>query len=134
MIPVHQTKVGFGGNCFRAAVASILELPLEDVPCFEDLMMERDDWWVKFKKWLGDYGLYPVVRGGDLDGVVFPGYYLVAGTTNRGDFLHEVIYKNGELVHDPHPSGDGLLEVREIILLVPVDPSQAVGRNKQEGG
>ena len=130
MTPVYQTKEGFGGDCFRAAVASILELPLEAVPCFEDLMVGRDDWWAEFEEWLRDYGLYPIVRGGNLDGIVFPGYYLVAGSTNRGDLLHQVVYKNGELVHDPHPSGDGLLEAREIIILVPIDPSQAAKRRK----
>jgi hypothetical protein len=46
------------------------------------------------------------------------GYVLVSGKSPRGDFHHVVIYKNGELYHDPHPSNEGIEteEAWEVIL------------------
>jgi hypothetical protein len=43
MKPVFQTRYGEGrGNCFQAALASILDLELEEVPDF--VSAYRDDW------------------------------------------------------------------------------------------
>ena len=38
--------------------------------------------------------------------------YMVTGKSSRG-VLHVVIYINDKMVHDPHPSNDGLLELVE---------------------
>ncbi len=38
--------------------------------------------------------------------------YMVSGLSPRG-VLHVVIFKNGEMIHDPHPSGEGLVSLSE---------------------
>jgi hypothetical protein len=113
---LHSEKVT--GNCMAASFASILELPLSEVPEFED--MENVKWFLALEKWLYDLG-YEIVRfNGEM---VFKGYYLVSGNSPRGDFLHQVVYKNGEMVHDPHPSNDGINSHTNTWLITPMDPS-----------
>lgn len=53
MEPVFQTMHGEKhGNCFAACIASLLEIPLEDVPQFGD-----NDWWLKeINEFLSHYG------------------------------------------------------------------------------
>lgn len=44
-----------------------------------------------------------------------PGEYLfVAGMSPRG-VMHQVIYRDGVLWHDPHPSHDGLVDVQSVL-------------------
>lgn len=47
MIPVFQTRLTReeAGNCFEACVASILEVPIETVPDFGALLLEREPRW-----------------------------------------------------------------------------------------
>lgn len=60
MIPVKQSIVGDGkegrpmGDCFRACVASIFELPLEDVPHF---VGNGASWHRDVQRWLGERSL-----------------------------------------------------------------------------
>lgn len=35
-------------------------------------------------------------------------HYIASGKSPRGDFLHSTVHLDGKLVHDPHPSRDGL--------------------------
>lgn len=90
-----------------AALASLLAMPLEDVPEFEE--MARDKWQIALWNWLN-------ARGYSLF-VCYPedapqGYVIANGMSPRG-LSHSVIYKNGKLVHDPHPSRAGIESVRE---------------------
>lgn len=39
-------------------------------------------------------------------------YYLVSGKSPRG-IKHMCIYKNGILVHDPHPSKEGITDLTD---------------------
>ena len=121
MIPIDQTKLhssNQNGNCLAASLASILELPLSNIPEFENMGKE---WWPKMVRWLESIGFY-LIRWDEE--VVLPGYYLVMGVSPRFKNLnHQVIYKNGELVHDPHPSRAGVTKIKEISALVPFDPA-----------
>lgn len=118
MIPVDQDRFGPGvGNCFSAAVASILELPLTDVPFF----MTGDDWYVGFQAWLLARGLvadyYPAYRERP------DGYAILSGLSPRYEGVyHSVVALDGVLVHDPHPSRAGLLSTLDYIALRPVAP------------
>lgn len=54
-----------------------------------------------------------------------PGPQAAAGATVK----HLVVYCAGELVHDPHPSGDGIKgEPIDQWVLVPLDPGKWVRR------
>lgn len=122
MKPVFQTKFsdnGDHGNCLSAALASIFEVPLSTVPEFQEY---GDEWWPKFCKWIETMGFYPLRINTDF---IFPGYCLIMGESPRDTKInHQVIYKNGLLVHDPHPSGGGIVNIKEVMLLVPLDPSR----------
>lgn len=136
MIPVTQTKVVVRnqndeivvhGNCYAAAIASIMELPITEVPNVEVFFDNENDHWIEvmhmflnIKGWElftnndfkvfhdGRYGVEEGIRMKMLQYCVDK-YYLVSGPSPRG-VKHICIYRNGKLVHDPHPSKDGLLE------------------------
>lgn len=61
MIPVVQSIVGDGrdgrpnGDCFRACVASIFELPLDQVPHFLEPQVSR--WFLRAQEWLKQFAL-----------------------------------------------------------------------------
>jgi hypothetical protein len=118
MIPVDQTTFGHpGGNCFSACVASLLHLGIDEVPYF---MSNPGDWFVRFADWLKPFGLFPLhlqVKGWDVPDV----YCILGGKSPRGP--HAVVGLSTRMVHDPHPSRDGLAEVEDITLLVPFSPS-----------
>ena len=122
MIPVDQTTFGRGaGNCFSACVASIFEVAIDELPNFR---CERG-WPQNFDGWLRDRGLARMtvnVAGGGWPPVGAWG--IATGPSPRGEFLHACVYKGNELVHDPHPSRDGMLCVKEIDVFVVLNPAQ----------
>lgn len=120
MKPVHQTLFRADqadtegddfqrGNCLQAAIASVFELPLEDVPHF----VGHEDWWGELERWL---------RGRNIAVMWLPreqfanatmhapwgAFMLATGKSPRGDYKHVVVWHDFEMAHDPHPSGDGL--------------------------
>lgn len=83
------------GNCLQAAVASILDLPIETVPHF----VLKDTWWndmISFAKEAG-YRFILDPKPGKYE------YVLMCGVAMRGT-QHVTIYKNDEPFFDPHPS------------------------------
>ena len=112
MVPVKQDIFfndikGRRGNCFQAAIASILELPLNHVPHFAEL---DDTWFDMACHFIKQYGFdiydcyaeeLPYIKGS---------YVLVIGKSERG-CNHSVIYQNGKLVHDPHFSNAGVIDI-----------------------
>ena len=141
MIPVDQTTFGApGGNCFSACVASILELPISEVPYF---MSAPDDWWGPFKAWCVERGIYPFyMPPAEVNGVprVPPpapaGFAIMCGPAPRRAIaregvtytenpLHAVVACDGAMVHDPNPERTGLVEVHDYVVLVPLAPAKA---------
>lgn len=126
MIPVDQEDFSLQrGDCLSAAVASILELPLADVPKWvaDDYDNDAGDdsywhWWVRFLAWTKEQGIHFAECADwseDIDRAhrepLKPGeFYLVFGPTVRGTH-HAVVYCNGALAHDPHPSRVGVLKI-----------------------
>jgi hypothetical protein len=114
MTPVKQSKLYctdgiHNGNCYTACLASLLDLPLWMVPPFED-MFGRGDWRSRTDDWLKRFFNLQLVRVEGHEPSSLPEYYIANGPAKRG-VNHSVIYQNGELAHDPHPSCSGLLEV-----------------------
>ena len=120
MKPVNQTLFGDGtngsdyGNCFPACLASILEYPLQDIPNFCE---DKDNWFQHANMWLSEFGLsYFDCKMGVADlehNSQHWGYHLICGQSARGAILHNVVGKEGKIVHDPHPSKLGLIGERE---------------------
>lgn len=102
MKPVDQTQFGKpDGNCFAACIATILELTIDEVPNYK-----CSTWWQKYLGWFYEnnicWDICPI-KGGEE-------YYIASGMASRG-LRHSVVYSGDTMVHDPHPSRDGLMEV-----------------------
>lgn len=126
---IDQSITGPKGNCFSACIAMLLGLPLAEVPNFCDAPGFDEDPGPAFMKaaheWLAARGWGHITI--ESRGVMFrrsfsKGYVMAAGMTSRG-MLHSVIYKDGRLWHDPHPSHEGIQEVLEVDLLFPLNPA-----------
>jgi hypothetical protein len=113
LIPVTQTKFWRPadhpegrqhGNCQRAAMASLLEIGIDDMPPFETAI-GAGTFWRSIYEWMSDQGLKLVTTG-----TAPKGYAMAYGPASRG-VKHAVVVIDGVLAHDPHPSGEGLLSV-----------------------
>ena len=127
MTPVMQSKLYakdgiHNGNCLAACLASLLDLPLWMVPPFED-MFGRKDHWDRPDEWLERVFNLEMVRVGGHPVEELPEFYIACGPGKRG-VHHAVIYSNGVLVHDPHPSGDGILSVETCEYLEPMSEAK----------
>jgi len=136
MRAVTQDKTGSPwGNCLEACYATLLGVPIEDVPDPRDLCA-KDTCAVNVLKirvaaiteWLAvDYGV-GVIRG---EGAKPPGillrtddvplFWIASGPGPRGHG-HAVVYSNGNLIWDPYPKGGGLLKVDMWSVLAPLGP------------
>lgn len=122
MTPVTQSRVGLDGTCFRACLASILNLKESQVPDFGE-----EGWMEEANDFLSKHGLR--YRRVPVTSTKPDGYSTIEGISPRGG-LHACVAKDGELVHDPHPqdgTGRGLVEPRYYGLLEPI-----LGRTKYE--
>ena len=114
MKPVMQSillddKGPIKGDCFRACVASIMELPIDALPNFCSL---PPDWWERFGQWLRERGWACVeVQLPATFAVPFDTWVIFSGKGPRG-VMHSVVGElkygspSATLVHDPHPSGE----------------------------
>lgn len=119
MTPVRCTYVpGEEGDCWRACIASILNLPALDVPNFGH--MAGDDWDEMYRlgrEWLSQRGI-GIFRtycsaAWDLDKLleVFSAAnsgipLIISGQSRRNPKeSHAVIAINGKIIHDPSNSG-----------------------------
>jgi hypothetical protein len=148
MKPVFQTRFDVGGNCYQAALASLLELPLEAVPDPSAAMLrsaeDGSDWMAEVTQWLRDRGLghacWPSVQYDAGTGhrraevpparanvVVFTtgvkpaGWSLLGGRSPRGPYGHSVVCFDGELAHDPFPAGGGVITQEDWEIVYPLD-------------
>lgn len=106
MKPVTQSRTGANGTCFRACLASILELPENRVT---DFTGDGEEFFAQVDEFLAPYGLR--YRRVPLSAKP-AGYSTIEGMSPR-EGLHACVAYNGLLVHDPHPldgTGRGLLE------------------------
>lgn len=133
MIPVTQTKVVVKnsngemvvrGNCFAAAIASLMELPITEVPNVETLFdVENVSWYDVMDAWIKDKGyqltdndaFMRAYHDKENECDIYDAkychnkYYIVTAMSPRG-IMHCCIYQNGKMVHDPHPTREGIDE------------------------
>jgi hypothetical protein len=116
--PVYQTVFGERGNCLQASVASLLELPLEAVPHWVEEAARPGQWYTDFNNWfVREYRLVPHIVGAKTHYPPEGVYCLAWGKSARG-LDHSVVYKNAEIVHDPHPEGGGLVDIEQFVVFV----------------
>lgn len=114
MTPVFQTKHGVGGNCWQAALASILGLDLDDVPNFVQ-ETDPDDVYSDF---LYECGFIAMQLPGNAEPDC---YYLAFGPSIVTGHPHVVVARYGDLIHDPHQGRNGLERVEYVHLLIPTE-------------
>lgn len=119
MKPVDQSTFGVPtGNCLSACIASLLNLPIEEVPHFGDVGQYE-----ALTAWLAPRGMYPVCFPIAAEDAGPSGLHLVGGQSARGS--HVVIGRGSIMVHDPHPSRAGLVVREDVTILVSADPGAA---------
>ncbi len=116
--PIMQTKFADGdgkhGNCMIACLASVLGVPLSEVP---DISPQDSHRPFKLDKWLMEtWGLRMAHLPGD---PVLLGIMAIRGGPGPRGFSHACIYVDETLVHDPHPEGGGLLSCESYYLITP---------------
>ena len=114
MKPVYQDKfTKQDGNCFQAALASLLELSLNEVPDFvNDYPGDNDEWFIATNRWLRKYGFaimaVSIPETPEQErafSAVFCDvvYHIITGISKLSGCGHAVVAINGIMVHDPDP-------------------------------
>lgn len=142
MIPIDQSVMREGpeddpvqrGNCFQACVASILELPLAAVPhvaSYGELWREKLDAFLT-SRGLWFMNIYLKQEGGLSWPTKLTTWCILSGPSPRGKWGHacigKLIVEAGtmhvpEVIHDPHPSRDGLTTVDWVGFIIPTNPA-----------
>ena len=136
---VYQTKFGeLDGNCLASCLASIFEVPLDEVEEF--CHITDNNWAERVDAFVSQYGYaalfipmcrylgVPQIGKAHIVGrrtqaidVLFPGmadcYYILGGHGPR-KLGHAVVYKGEQMTHDPSPEGGGVEIPEEIIVFV----------------
>ena len=111
---VHRPDIGQHGDCQRAVIASLLELPISEVPHFlQEANGDPSDYWDSLQAFLSKHGYaylcLPARSGAAFFGEGVDVFHEIAGPSPRGNGItHAVVGRNGEIVFDPHPSRAGL--------------------------
>ena len=138
MKPVDQTILDpVKGNCFEASIASILEIPLEDIP---DFYADEDvDWLSACNKWLHAYGFFALginvqsekINREELKHITDNVMCEAAVNSPRySGVKHSIVFYKGVVLHDPHPSKDSmdckLDDLLSIIIFIAIDPAKTL--------
>lgn len=132
MIPITQTDpTKETGNCFAACIASILEIPLDEMPNFHSEFW-ADDWieWLRprgFSLMTWDLPDDIEILRHERRRYLMPGYCILAAESPRFDCLHAVVCLDGEIVHDPHPERSmGVKAWKQVDFLMCLDAKRAL--------
>ena len=142
MKPVMQTDLSFDtGNCGEACIASILEIGLKDIPMLHNPENPQDghDYCKNLREFLSKFGLsymdVSMQEGCDPKDFFKDCWVIVSGPSPRATedwHRHAVVWKNGEIVHDPHPQGGGLKKIDMYGVFIEKNPekhSQVLGKD-----
>ena len=111
---IHTPEIGQYGDCQRAVIASLLNLPISEVPHFNGIAKEDPlVFWEALQSFCKSHGyVYLTVPARSV--FAFYGldedvYHEISGPSPRGNGItHAVVGKGGHVVFDPHPSKAGL--------------------------
>ncbi|MHA1402132.1 MAG: hypothetical protein ACTSQE_17430, partial [Candidatus Heimdallarchaeaceae archaeon] len=118
MIPVRQKT---HNDCLRACIASLTELPLDEVPHF----LEHEDWRGCLNAWCEKYNLVPldVTLEAPLDLCTIA----IVPSPNFKRGKHAVIWKGNRLIHDPLGPIESNYEPEEHLIFVVKDLAKFIG-------
>lgn len=109
---LHEPDKGIYGDCWAACIASITEIPLEEIPDPNDpANKEWSIYWVNMWNFLQEKGYNLYVE--DVHKFKGNGNPVMAiGKSPRcvgenADLYHAVVWNDG-IIHDPHPDNTGI--------------------------
>jgi hypothetical protein len=127
MNKIWQTRVfPEKGNCFSACVASILELPIESVPDFDNDIKDDDSWLEKWQIWLRERGLQFLCLKHNVEYEPYTMGYAIVSKSNAGysDNGHAFIVYEGKPFFDPKTGKSNLLDTWDYwYILIPLNPA-----------
>ena len=113
---LHDPANGIQGDCQRAVIASLLELPIDSVPHFGELAQDNTEiFFTEIQNFLAPLGYqWMSFRAMDISGLLLnsetPIYHEIAGPSPRfPGAYHATVGLSGKIVFDPHPDGTGLV-------------------------
>lgn len=132
MKPVMQTDTTFNmGNCGEACLASILEIDLRDIPQLHD----QDDpqngyiYCKNLREFVSKFGLsyidMAMSEGHEAEDFFKDCWAIASGPSPRGTeewHRHAVVWRNGKIIHDPHPSQSGLEKIETYGVFIELAP------------
>ena len=108
----HQASTAPGeGDCYRTAIACILDMDRDDVPDFKGTGPQQ---YFASRDWCLGHGVLLEITSGDL--VPKGRLYVGIGRSPRGR-MHACVCCDGEVVWDPHPDGGGLVQISQVMVL-----------------
>lgn len=133
MKEVLQTRFGRpGGNCYQAAMASLMNVSLEEMPDFCNIGDDARGWFSRVSNWCIERGLaaiyinlktppYPTL----IEGLCILGVRLKHHAADD-TMLHAVVGRaklvgdewRYNVVHDPHPEKPEIAEVTDLMFVV----------------
>jgi hypothetical protein len=119
---IDQTKFGEAGDCFICCVAMLLGVDVSEIPAD----VSSADQFFAIRRWALTRGYRVVTFSATPDLVadqLAQGFVIASGKSSRG-LPHAVIFKDGALWHDPHPSREGFERVDEVDLFIPLLPAE----------
>lgn len=149
MNPIDQrifpdAAAGIRGDCFRACLASIMELMSDEVPHF--VQAGNAKWWSDLQAWLAERGLCAMSIKVTPDELQFgwpneATFCILNGPSPRGKGMkHSVVGMiepwNFKIVFDPHPSRAGLagpIEDAYLFLPLTLRPPSGALENDRHG-
>lgn len=107
---VHKPEIGQHGDCQRAVLASLLDLPISEVPHFaQDQADGKSEFWPAVSDFCRGKGFVFAMFHGEFHWSEDAVYHGISGPSPRGNGVyHTVVGCNGKIFHDPHPSRAGL--------------------------
>lgn len=114
---LHDPENGQYGDCMRACVASLLDLPIERVPHFFDGGVNSVVFDKRVSDFLAERGLVELsmpAAAASRSHYIREFHHLMYGYTERGTY-HAVVARCGLVVHDPHPSKAGIIEDERVV-------------------
>ena len=133
MKPIMQTDLTFEtGNCGEACVASILEIELSDIPSLHnpDDPSDGNFYCKNLRNFLDKFGLsyidLRVLDEHDPADFLKDCWIIATGPSPRGTkdwHRHAVVWRNGKIIHDPHPNNEGLKEIEMYGIFIKRNPA-----------
>ncbi len=121
---LHAPEKGEHGNCFSAVLATLLHLPIENIPVWT---APYPQWQQEVNAWLRPYGIaYMQVSdfAAYCETVGITGCHTELGGTSprNANVEHAMVAIDGVPVFDPHPSDAGVSEIHAAGVFILLKP------------